>query len=404
MNDRLVLTDDLLRRALERRMAHPASPLLLDRIVAGAGSAAQERAPRRWVGSGSRLRTWTRLPAFAGVAAILVVAVLVVVAIRPRIDVPGGSPSPAPSPTSSPTPSPAASPAFGSPEPIDLDGRSALRLPLGLGSDPIDTIVAFGSVWTANIHGNHVRRFDPTTLAEQARIPLPPETGPAWLIATGTEVWVSNQLDSGLTRIDPDTNTVIGRAGAGPTCGAPFQALDSVWQAACDAGTFLRLDPATGETQDSIPSDGHPFLVGVGDRLITTDADGLVELDPETGELTSLPGSIPGYRNPAEFGGGLFAADGEFVWTMTITGPARVDPSDGQVIATFPYPDAQFVSFAAGRAWLVVSLVGVVEIDLATNQVIQTIPVFQTPLVAREANGVLWVTDFDNSYLWRIEP
>jgi streptogramin lyase len=399
MNDRLVLTDDLLRRALERRMAHAASPHLLDRIVAGAGAVEQDRPPRGLVGRRLELGSWRRLPALAGAVAVLVVAILVVASLRPRIDVPGATPSAAPTPTGSPAAPPAATP-----EAIALAGHAAVRLPLGFGTDPIDTTFAFDSVWTANIHGNDVRRFDPVTLAQQARISLPPESGPAWLIATPTELWVTNQLGGGLTRIDPATNTVIGRAGAGPTCGSPFVALESVWQAACDAGTFLRLDPGSGETLDTIPAAGHGFLVGVGDRLITSDADGLVELDPDTGGFTPIPGSIPGYRDPASGSGQLFASDGEVVWIATDTGPARVDVDAGRVIETFPYPDATQVSFSGGHAWLVVNLVGVVEIDLATNQVVQIIPVLQSPAVAREADGALWVTDFDNSYLWRIEP
>ena len=46
---------------------------------------------------------------------------------------------------------------------------------------------------------------------------------------------------------------------------------------------------------------------------------------------------------------------------------------------------------------------GVIEVDLATNQVVDTVPVLD-PWVARSFDGVLWVTDFNNSDLWRIEP
>ena len=42
-------------------------------------------------------------------------------------------------------------------------------------------------------------------------------------------------------------------------------------------------------------------------------------------------------------------------------------------------------------------------LDLATNQVRRTIPVLPSPLVAREAGGALWVTDFEQSQLWRID-
>ena len=53
-----------------------------------------------------------------------------------------------------------------------LGGRAALRLSLGRDVAPIDLISAFDSIWIADIHANEVRRYDPTTMAEQARIPV----------------------------------------------------------------------------------------------------------------------------------------------------------------------------------------------------------------------------------------
>jgi len=52
----------------------------------------------------------------------------------------------------------------------------------------------------------------------------------------------------------------------------------------------------------------------------------------------------------------------------------------------------------------VVSNVGIVEIDLATNRVTRTIPQLPDPTVPLEDAGVLWATDMDRSELWRIVP
>jgi hypothetical protein len=46
---------------------------------------------------------------------------------------------------------------------------------------------------------------------------------------------------------------------------------------------------------------------------------------------------------------------------------------------------------------------GALEIDPTTSEVTRTIPVPPAALVPFEADGVLWVTDFENSILWRIE-
>ena len=403
MNDRLVLTDDLLRRALEQRMAHSPSPLLLERIVAGAAETTQERSPGGWlrrrrragVESGAGPRRWARLPALAGLAAAAIVTVLVGLAIRPVVTVPGSTPSPQPTPTlpGGATPAP-------TPEAILLGDHAAIRVRLGPGAGPFDVKLAFDSIWVANSGADDVRRFDPGTLVEEARIPLP-GAGPAWMIAIEDEIWVTNQVSGGLTRIDPGTNEVVGTVGSGIPCGAPIEALGDVWQSYCDGDSFQRLDPVTKTILDTFAADGHDFINSVGDRLITESDTGLVEMDPETGTFTDLPGTVPGFVEALPTPGTF---DSSAIWARTATGVERIDPATGESVASFPYADARGGDFADGRLWLTVELVGVLEIDLATNAVVQTIPVEQTPNVATLAGGALYVTDFANSNLWRIQP
>ena len=405
MNEQLQLTDDLLRRALAQRMAYDVPPRLLDRVVSGAAEVAQERAPR-WrslgaVQAGQPARGWAPLPAFAGLAAAVVVALAAILAFRAAVVGPGGTPPPSASP--SPTPTAPVAPTVipePTPEARQLGEHAAVRLHLGTGFeavDPIGLAFADGSIWTADIHGNDVRRFDPATLELQARVPMvSPAGGPAWFASTADALWVSNQLGNGVTRIDPAANAVVDTFGTGGTCGAPVVAFSSVWQSLCDADTFLRIDPETNEVR-TIPANGHDFLVLAGETLVTTSADGLATLDPDTFELQPLPYDIPNLRQ-------LLGADAQALWALVDTGVVRVDAVSGETLATFPYVDARAVAIGDGRAWLTVGPLGAVEIDLATNQELQTIPVEGSPLVPLEASGALWVTDLDNSNLWRIEP
>ena len=130
--------------------------------------------------------------------------------------------------------------------------------------------------------------------------------------------------------------------------------------------------------------------------MITTGREGLASLDPVKRTFTTIGGR-------AAVGAAFLASDGTTVWVLNSAGMARLDPADGRAIAGFSYPDAQAVSFAGGHAWLTVRGIGVLEIDLATNKVTQTIPVQPSPLIPFEAGGALWVTDFDNSALWMIQ-
>ena len=404
MNDRLVLTDDLLRRALERRMAHAASPLLLDRIVAGAGAVPQDRAPRQWrlrrrpAGTDGPARpgrrTWTFVQALATSAAAVIVAVIAVLALRPIIIGPGATPtvpSASPSPTPSAPPLPEVSPAA-----ILLGDHAAQRLWLGGDVAPIDVTFAFGSIWIADNHANDVRRFEPATFREIARIPMPSGTGPAWFTATADELWVTNQLGSGLTRIDPATNTVVGVVGEGSTCGAPVQALGTIWQSACGADQYLRIDPVSRTVVDRFPALGHRFLALAGESFLTLDSrDGLARFDPESRSFSPIEGGPSGI-------GTLFGSDGETIWIQFPTSVERVDP-DGTSLATFRYMATEAMTFGDGSAWLTAGP-SAVEIDLSKNEELQTILVTGSPFVPLEASGALWVTDHDNHYLWRIEP
>ena len=395
MNDRLVLTDDLLRRALEQRMAHSPSPQLLDRIVAGAADTTQDRAPRAWLGgrrragSGSRpiARWWEAAPALAGVAAVALVALLVTFVLRP-VPGPGGTPTPIPSATATPGPTPLA---------VDVGDHAAMRLNLGVDAGPIDLIFADGSIWNANIRAGDIRRFDPSTMAEIARIPLPAGQGPGWFAETDGTLWASNQLGGGMDRIDMATNTLVGVVGDAPTCGQPVVAFESIWQAACDANVIMRIDPATGAVEE-IPADFYGFLLLAGGQMYAASSVQLATFDPETRAFEPLAIEIDGIRQ-------LLASDGASLWVATDGGVLRIDPLGGETLATFPYTDVVSVTFSSGQAWMTRAFVGVVQVDLATNQEVETIPVnVPNPIVAREAAGAIWVTDFDNSNLWRVEP
>jgi DNA-binding beta-propeller fold protein YncE len=392
MNDRPILTDDMLRRALQQRMAHAASPLLLERIVAGAGATSQDRTPGAWLRGRGAGRPWIGMPALAGVVAALVVAVAVVLTFRPAVTGPGGTPSPLPSPTPLATVLPAPTP-----EAIPLGAADALRLPLGSDVAPIDVAIAFGSVWTANIHANDVRRFDLVTMEERARIPVP--GGPAWFTVADGALWVTSQNGDGINRIDPATDTVVATIGDAPPCAAPAVVDDgSIWQAACDGNVFLHIDPATNALTEAVPADGRLFLVAARGLLVTVGPAGLDRLDPATGTFTSIPGTTDVLTPEA------LASDGENVYVTLFGRLLRIDPETGERLELYAGSDGQSVSFVDGRAWLATSLNGVIELDLATGQEIRTVPITGNPAVPREDAGVLWVTDFDNSFLWRIEP
>jgi DNA-binding beta-propeller fold protein YncE len=354
--------------------------------------------PRPQVIGPRRAPAWQRASTLAGAVALVAIAVALGIGVSRTGPGPGSptSPSLSPAASASPSESPSASPApvvTPSPKATVLGTFPAERLSLGVDAGPIEVTEAFGSIWVADIHANDVRRYDPATLAQLARIPVP---GAAWFAQADNALWVTNQTGIGLSRIDPATNTVVAHVGDDPPCGAPVVAFGDLWQAACDGDVFLRIDPVRNAVLSTVPAHGHVFLVLAGDRLVTVGPEGLARLDPGTGAITAI-----GAREAAA-GAEFATSDGTTVWLKNSAGIARLDPADGRALASFPYPDAKVVSFSGDHAWLTVSNEGVLEIDLATNKVRRTIPLRGTSLAPLEAAGALWVTDFESSSLWRV--
>ena len=344
------------------------------------------------VALGRRPAAWGA-PVVAGLAVLLLVAILAGT-LRPFGTGPGTFPSPSTAPSMTPAPSPSLS---GPPTPAGttLGTFTARRLSLGVDAAPIGVIDAFGSIWVADIHADDVRRYDPLTMLELARIPVP---SAAWFAVADGALWVTSQTDTGVSRIDPATNRVVAHVGDVAPCGAPVVAFGSLWQAACDAGVFLEIDPVTNAVVRTIPANGHIFLVLAGGQLITVaSSGGLARLDPDTGSFTTI-------ANRAATGVEFIASDGTTVWLKNTAGVVRIDPTDGRTLASLPSSQAAALAFAGDHAWLTTRRDGVLEIALATSKVTRSIPVPPAPLVPLEANGVLWVTDFEGSVLWRIEP
>lgn len=351
-----------------------------------------------------RAAAWWGGPALAGAAAIVLVVVVVALTLRPGGSGPGtsgaptasASPTPSPSPavTPSPTRSAAASPTPApTPVPTTLGALPASSLFLGPGTAPIAVTEAFGSIWVADIHAGDVRRYEPATMRELARIRVP---SAAWFAVADDALWVTSQTGTGLSRIDPETNTVVAHVGDVPPCAAPVVAFGSIWQSACDAGVILRIDPTRNAIVETIPSQGHAFLVLASGQLITLGPQGLARLDPDTGTFTTI-------ANPAAVGVDFLGSDGTTVWVTGGLGMTRINPADGRTLGSVSIRQAMAISFAGDHAWLAVDRQGVLEIDLATTTVTRRIPVLPAPLVPLEAGGVLWVTDFESSVLWRID-
>ena len=271
-----------------------------------------------------------------------------------------------------------------------LDGATVSTVWLGDDAAPIDVVAGFGSIWVANHRVNTVSRFDPETLEELARIDV--GAGPGLFVVMDDALWVTNQLGRGLTRIDPSTNGGEIRAGTWPPCSWPVVLDGYIWQMACDAGQIMRIDPNDYSVRDYTAYDHHG-VVAAGDELLVVGEDGLARLDREADDLEAIDGGCCGFTAGIEEGA---------VWLSDGIQVHRVSLEDGSTLATLPIAGEVMVDVAGDRAWITRSGLDVLGVDLTSYEIERTLAL-DRPTIAREVDGLLWVTSIDANTLSRVE-
>jgi YVTN family beta-propeller protein len=214
------------------------------------------------------------------------------------------------------------------------------------------------------------------------------------VVAAGA-VWVPNEADGTVDRIDPARNRVVVTVrvgdpqvmvagGCGPDsvhsfmfdtllnrrCDLPSSVAGdarSVWAADNAARGLARIDPATNQVVQRIALNVDPFAIalGFGSLWVTAyfnDPHEVLRVDPTSGRILATITDLP-------LGGGTGIAAGEgAVWVACTYGQslARIDPS--------------------------------------TDRVTKSIPVQRYPLAVSAGRGAVWVRNENSSSVSRIDP
>lgn len=306
--------------------------------------------------------------------------------------------SPSASPASSSSEAPPSETATPLPTPLATvtGDHGALVIELGLDQAPIDIVVAFGSVWVANHHSDDVVRLDPDTGIEQARIAFSDGTGPAWFAVADDGVWVTRQNNTGIARIDPDTNEFDPvQAGALPPCGPPAIARGAVWYYACDTGKMVRVDLATGRAS-AIEADALSNPVAADGELYAVGQDGVVRLADDDETWTAVGGCC----------GFLAGYHAGTLWLLDQDQVVRVDPATGEVVATIPLEATGTMSASDDTAWFTPregNSGPLQQVRVSDNSILEPLQTSHSPAVVRADGSYLWVTDFSDSEVWRVD-
>lgn len=256
---------------------------------------------------------------------------------------PATEPTPEPEPTATPTPEP---PPFGVAEIVS-------RVAVGGGADT--PLLAADWLWVPSADAGTITRVDPANPSTPTIVVEVGANPDAMLFAAGY-LWAPARDDEQLVRIDPVTRSTM-TFDVGPNADTPTFAAGHIWVPVRDANRLVVIDPATDQIVAEATLGGRPLTPVVDEATNTL---WFVTREDNGANVVSLDTFVPG--EPLE------------VRTVTVgTDPDRPVMADGLL-------------WVPARAADAISVV-----DPATETVIGTVPVGNRPDTPVPAPGFVFV-------------
>ncbi len=235
-----------------------------------------------------------------------------------------------------------------------------------LGSSPASVAAGEGAVWVTDERDSSISRIDPKTNSVTAKASAGPAAGgPSYVVAGEGSVWVSNTGGGGLTRFDAGTLTNLGTLPLGSTdsfnCGPVAAGEGGIWVYASSA-----LYRATGDNLvakvEGTPACSGDLAAGAGAVWVTNPyfASELLRVDPRTLRIVK--------RIPLDFPPGAVTTDSSAVWIA--------DGRDDSVV----------------------------EVSPTSGRLVATVKVGRRPVAIMAGGGSVWVANVDDGTVSRIDP
>jgi YVTN family beta-propeller protein len=237
--------------------------------------------------------------------------------------------------------------------------KHAVEHTFSLDATPTGIVVGFGAVWVANGLLGTVSRIAPQyTGIETIRTAYTPlgGAGARGSIAVGDRsIWVAFG-DSSVSRIDPKSRGIIATAFAGNTPSAIAYGRGSVWVVNEADSKVTRINPLTNGRYSLPISVGlrpHGVAVGGGAVWVTdTGVDQVSRIDPGSGSSTSF--SVGNAPAGIDYGAGSVWVANSGDGTVS-----RIDPVTSKVVATIRVGNSpRGIAVGAGKIWVTVQTAG----------------------------------------------
>lgn len=302
--------------------------------------------------------------------------------------------------------------------PVIPTAQLVATIPVGAG--PTSIRYLDGSIWVRNNADGSVSRIDPATNTVVATIRVGDGEGD---IAFGDgSIWVASSEPATVSRIDATSNTVIATI---PTGGQGTWGLAStpgaIWAAnhrhsTTEKPTVVRIDTATnrvvwtgGVGVASFDGTGGPFLMTAAFGSVWTQVSNNSEIDridPRDNSITR----IPSYRCD-----GVPAAVGDAVWFSDACSHVllKVDPATNTIASRVPFPSSGAgvgpIATDDSFIWATMAPKLLVKLDPASGETVGTWRhpakgLFDSPAPLTYGDGSIWVSDNPGRRVLRLKP
>jgi YVTN family beta-propeller protein len=222
-----------------------------------------------------------------------------------------------------------------------------------IGGTPTGITFADDSVWVAA--GLGLQSGAPASVVEvdavdnQLSPPIQLSSGLTGIAFDGVSIWVANENEDSLVRIDPKTRSVEDDIPVGQKPEAVAADRGGVWVANTLSRTVMRLD-RNGRRLYTTPLRSGPTALALGADAVWAAS----RLGATVTRLDRATGNVEATIDVATAPNGIAAGAGA-VWVTMPGRVQRIDPRTNLVTATIPVPaDADGVAVADGSVWTTV--------------------------------------------------
>ena len=214
-------------------------------------------------------------------------------------------------------------------------------------------VSAFDGLWIADCSAGKLAKLDLKAMKTAASAEVAALSAPGNVAASPDSLWLLSDARTTLSRVDPQTHSVVAEMRLPPQCSSIAYGEGALWATCPAENQLLRINALRNVVEQRIKVEGAPSFVttGGGAVWVLTETEGnVVRVDPKTYKPTAtIALKAPAKRATIAFGeGALWVSQPDFPLT-------RIDPATDAVVQQFFGQGSGLVLAGNGSIWLMPS-------------------------------------------------